>query len=89
MNTFMLGNYLHGFYEGEFRSKEEAWIVLSARFVYHHPLSYRYPNKGRNVFMIVNGYDRIMEGCTNEKDYGNIPYEEFMSRSRRVIQFDK
>jgi hypothetical protein len=49
VKTFILGNHLRGCFEGEFATFDEAWVVLSARFLKSFP-----SKNGLQVLMWVN-----------------------------------
>ena len=48
MNRYVLGNCLRGSFEGKFSSIDEAWEILSARFLQSFPAE-----KGRHVIMRI------------------------------------
>lgn len=47
-NRFVAGNWLRGFFEGEFTTIEEAWKYLSKRFLLSYPSS-----TGRHIYMFI------------------------------------
>ena len=75
MLRYQLGNILRGTVEGEFKSLEEAWDILSYRFMLSYPTE---SGGGRSVHMSVQeknkfGYDqfiqcRVDECSTNKID---------------------
>jgi len=50
MKKYRAGNWLRGFFEGEFSSIEEAWSYLSTRFLISFPTD---DNGIRNIYMMV------------------------------------
>lgn len=59
MKNYILGNCLRGYFDGNFSSLEDAWKILSYRFLKSYPCSV-----GRDVIMYV----------VEENSYGILQY---------------
>ena len=76
MKTYRLGNCLRGSFDGEFSSIDEAWEILSARFLQSFPTD---SGGGRNVIMKVQkenefGFEEYIlckTGITSLKKFSN------------------
>lgn len=81
------GNWLRGFYEGEFETIEEAWSYLSRRFLLAYPTE---KGGGRAFYMKVMeenkyGIEQLTickEGVTEIND---LPREEVLERCKHSI----
>lgn len=84
---YRLGNCLRGHFEGYFQTMEEAWEVLSQRFLLSYPVT---PNsKGRHVQMYV--FEENRHGfhewvlCKDENTHlgGALTREELLERCKK------
>ena len=83
MKRFIGGNWLRGFYEGEFESIEEAWSFLSNRFLL------AYPTKGtRTFYMKIHeenkyGIKELMVCKEGDTEVNSLKKEEVLKRCIR------
>lgn len=87
MKKYRAGNFLRGFFEGEFTSMEEAWSYLSKRILISYPTET--PDGQREIYMEVeemnpygyNVYTKCIEGLT---ELNKLNREEVLEKCQRT-----
>jgi hypothetical protein len=89
-STYVLGNHLRGFFEGAFSSVDEAWSILSRRFLLSYPTE---SGNGRSVIMKtkatnVFGYQdwaTCKEGVTALEAPAGLSDDDVLAKAARSI----
>lgn len=87
MKTYVAGNWLRGYFEGEFETLDEAWSYLSNRFLLAYPSA-----GGRHISMWVrepNTYGVVELVCCKFDvitEINDLPEDEVKVRCKRSIQ---
>ena len=83
MKTYRAGNWLRGFFEGEFSSIEEAWSYLSKRFIISFPTNK--PDGQRHIYMSVKdnnkfGFNQYLQCKVGYTELNNLTKEEVINK---------
>lgn len=85
--TYRAGNWLRGYYEGEFSSLEEAWSYLSARILLGYPTDD--PDGKRGISMYAKeknayGFDQFILCKQDYTERNSLIKEEVLKRVKTI-----
>jgi len=88
MKKYRAGNFLRGFFEGEFSSIEEAWSYLSKRFLLSFPTDD--PDGTRWMGMTVketNPYEReqFLDCFDGQTELNDLPKDDVLKRCKHSL----
>lgn len=80
---YFMGNSLRGYYEGEFKSIDEAWSFLSNRFLLSFP-----SESGRHVGLFVKdknefGFEDFKQCKEGITEINTLPRKSVVAKTRR------
>lgn len=88
LKKYRAGNWLRGFFEGEFNSIEEAWSWLSKRFLLSFPTET--PDGQRSIYMEVKemnpyGFNDWMTCFNDYTEHNDLDREEVLERCKHSM----